>query len=107
MREPKRLETPASIWQWMRETFGHEGQTDRYQVSRAIVELEEALDALDVSEENTHQVAKEVTDCIIVCMGILGKRGYDMDKLVHEKMLVNRQRSWEYVNGRWQHVTLR
>jgi hypothetical protein len=88
----------------MRETLGAEGQTDRYMPSRALVELEEALDALDVSEENTHTMVKEVADVMVVLLGLLGKYTYDPQVLVEQKMRINRQRKWEYVNGKWQHV---
>lgn len=97
-------ETPKSIWYWMKETFGHEGMSDRYMVTRAMDELHEALDALDVSEENTHGMSKEIIDVLIICYGILGKRGYDMPAAIDAKMRVNRGRKWEYRNGKWQHV---
>lgn len=97
-------ETPKTIWAWMLKTFGFEGMTDRYIITRAMMELEEALDALDVSDENTHQCAKEAVDAIIVLHGIFGKYGYDLQDMIDTKMFINRQRKWQYIEGRWQHV---
>jgi hypothetical protein len=89
----------------MHETFGAEGQTDYYMLTRAAVELEEAIDKIVDDPENTHEMAKEVADVLVVLLGLLGKYTYKPQVLVEQKMRINRTRKWEYVNGRWQHVT--
>lgn len=100
-------ETARRIWTWMHETFGAEGITDRYMLSRALVELEEAMDKNEADPAGTHEVAKEVADVLIILLGMLGKYTYLPQVLVEQKMRINRTRQWEYVNGRWQHVTVR
>ena len=97
-------ETPKTVWAWVLKTFGHEGMTDRYIITRAQFELLDALGALDISEENTDKCAKEVADAIIILYGIFGKYGYDLQDMIDTKMFVNRQRKWEWVEGSWQHV---
>lgn len=100
-------ETARRIWTWMHETFGAEGMTDYYMLTRASIELDEALEKIEDDPEGTHEMAKEVADVLIVLLGLLGKYTYQPQVLVEQKMRVNRARKWEYVNGRWQHVAVR
>jgi len=97
-------EDTASIWKWQRDTFSAEILTDSYQISRAMDELEEAHVVCFTTPDNTHAITQEAVDAIIVLMGIVGKRGYDLQSLIDTKMATNRTREWELRLGKWQHV---
>lgn len=106
------METIESIRQWHEETFPDatfEGQTNKFSE-----EVQEYIDAMGTEKELT-----ELADMFIVACGISRfssnnalfelvdsriKDKEEFQKVVDEKMKINRERKWDKGNGEYKHI---
>ncbi len=96
-------ETQASIYQWVRETFG-EPRSNFQIFERAQEEFDEVNFAL-VNGSVPEIVVEEIADVVIVLSQIAERLGVDLADAIDRKMAINRAREWKTAgDGTGQHV---
>lgn len=87
------VETQKSISVWADQAFGPAGSNARV-AARANEEMAELLRALTADDEHP-KAPEEIADVVIVLNRLASRMGFDLGRLVDEKMAVNRQRTWQ------------
>lgn len=90
-------ETQESICEWAYETFGIPDSINPI-VEKLMEEVDElGNDTLVYKSDNTESkvaIAFECADIYIMLVQLCNKLGFDLHKVVDEKMEINRMRSW-------------
>ncbi|WP_417450752.1 nucleotide pyrophosphohydrolase [Kordiimonas sp.] len=84
-------ETQKSIATWAEDTFGP-AQEHSVLVRRAMVELEELLEATDAGDPC--EIGKETADIAILLYRLMELNGLSLAEEVDKKMAENRSRRW-------------
>lgn len=94
-------ETQKSITLWANRTFGF--PVNMYSMAlRALKEMDELVRA--AAQDDSKKAAEEIADVFIVLYRFASQLGYDVQELVNQKMIVNRNRDWIVKDGHGQHV---
>lgn len=90
---PVNNETQQSVYQWAVAAFGEKSSNLRV-AERAQGEMDELRQKL-MADDNHVDAGEEVADTVIVLMRLAEELGIDLQKMINEKMAVNRERTWK------------
>ena len=90
---PVNNETQQSVHQWAVSAFGEKSSNLRV-AERAQEEMDELRQKL-MADDNHTGAGEEVADTVIVLMRLAEELGIDLQKMINEKMAVNRERTWK------------
>jgi NTP pyrophosphatase (non-canonical NTP hydrolase) len=93
MKEFNRLnEIQAVQKQWEQKLIPEEERTPQSRFNRMmeeVVELDQAIKELDGTLDKNYEAAMELADVFIVGLGVADALGFDIERLIFEKMGVN------------------
>ncbi|MBY2918897.1 MazG-like family protein [Rhizobium leguminosarum] len=98
----ERVETQASINDWISTTFGETGSNISV-AARANQEMSELVMALAIDDNDPNAVV-EAADIVIILYRLAHRFGKDLEAEIDRKMAINRGRNWNVANGHGYHV---